>query len=98
MQGSPACGAEHGDVRTSFPTGSRLIPCPHFYPSSVYNFYSFLCSRSFLRVGSLQKQAREGTAGDLSQMGPGGYRESEEPLDELVSLWPGEEMGQVLLG
>lgn len=49
-------------------------------------------------MGSLQKQAREGTAGDLSQMGPGEYRGSEEPLDELVSLWPGEEMGQVLLG
>lgn len=46
-------------------------PYPHFYPSSIYNFYFFLCSRSFLRVGSLQKQAREGRAGDLSQMGPG---------------------------
>lgn len=47
---------------------------PDSLPSSISNFWSFLCSRSFLRVGSLQKQAKEGTAGDLSWIGPGGHK------------------------
>lgn len=46
---------------------------PDSLPSSISNFCSFQCSRSFLRVRSLQKQTKEGTAGDLSQIGPGGH-------------------------
>lgn len=50
-------------------------------------------------MGSLQRLAREGTADDLSKMGPGGHRvRTRDPHNELVSLWPGEEMDQVLLG
>lgn len=52
-------------------------------------------------MGSLQKLPRKGTVG--AQMGPEGHRAMEgmrirEAHKELVSLWPCEEMDQVLLG